>query len=232
VSGIDSATLDKPSLVIGNGESRKGIDLKLLQEKFITVGCNALHRDFMSDHLVCFDRRMAEEVTNNPATKNSKIHVRKDWFHYFRKIKKNKNIVEVPPIPYTGITPDDDPLNWGSGSYAVVIGASLSDTVFLIGFDLYGKHNKLNNVYKGTTNYAKTESNAVDPAYWIRQIGKTMSRLYHKKFVIINEPEWSIPKEWKLQNVQFMIVSDFMSLVLNTESKLDTAVFHGIQPAL
>ena len=232
MSGIDSAILDKPSLVIGNGESRKDINLKLLQEKFITVGCNALHRDFMSDHIVCVDRRMAEEVTNNPATQISKIYVRKDWFHYFRKIKKNKNIVEVPPIPYTGTAREDDPVNWGSGPYALLIGATLSDTIFLIGFDLYGNHNLLNNVYKGTANYAKTESNAVDPAYWIRQIGKTMSRLYHKKFVIINEPGWSVPKEWKLQNVQFMIVSDFMSLVLNTESKLDTAVFHGIQPAL
>lgn len=232
MSGIDSVTSDKPSLVIGNGESRKDINLELLKKKFITVGCNALHRDFIPDHLVCFDRRMAEEVTNNSATNISKIHVRKDWFHYFRKIKKNKNVVEVPPIPYTSTAKEDDPTNWGSGSYAVVVGASLSDTVFLIGFDLYGTNNKLNNMYKGTANYAKIQATAVDPAHWIRQIGKTMSRLYHTKFVIINHPGWSIPKEWQLQNVQFMNVSDFMSLVVNTESSLDAAVFYGIQPAL
>lgn len=212
MSGIDSATLDKPSLVIGNGESRNDINLELLREKFITVGCNALHRDFIPDHLVCFDRRMAEEVTNNAETKISKIHVRKDWFHYFRKIKKNKNVVEVPPIPYTGTAKEDNINNWGSGSYAVVVGTELSDTVFLVGFDLYGTNNRLNNMYKGTANYAQIGSTAVDPAFWIRQIGKTMARLHTKKFVIINQPEWNIPKEWQLQNVQFMNVSDFMSL--------------------
>lgn len=174
---------------------------------------------------------MAEEVTENLSS-NSKIYVRKDWFHYFRKIKKNKNVSEVPDIPYIQNSKEDESINWGSGPYAVVIGAALSDTVYLLGYDLYSKTKKVNNVYKGTINYSGIESKAIDPSYWIRQIGKTMARFHHKKFVIINEPGWSIPKEWQLQNVQFMIVSDFMSLVLNTRSNLDTAVFHGIQPAL
>ena len=35
--------------------------------------------------------------------------------------------------------------NWGSGPYAVLIGASLSEIhVSLVGFDLYGTNNHLN----------------------------------------------------------------------------------------
>jgi hypothetical protein len=222
---------DKPSLAIGNGESRKNINLELLRNDFITIGCNAIHRDFVPDHLVCFDRRMAEESTNSEKTQSCKIYVRKDWFHFFRKIKKNKNVFEVPGIPYIQKTKADDIVNWGSGPYAVLKAAELSDIVYLLGFDLYSKDNRVNNLYKGTENYSKAESKAVDPAYWIHQIGKLMGRFYDKKFVIINDTEWQLPKDWNLSNVSFMNINEFNSTMLN-KSLSNTAVFHGIQPAL
>ena len=218
-------------MAIGNGESRKDIDLENLRDHFITVGCNAIYRDFVPGHLICFDRRMAEEVTNSEKTKSSKIYVRKDWFHYFRKIKKNKNVLEVPEIPYLRKSRADDSINWGSGPYAVLKAAELSNTVYLLGFDLYSKDNKVNNIYKGTENYSSIDSKSVDPSYWIHQIGKVMSRFYEKKFVIINEPEWNIPKDWRLPNVSFTITNEFNSVLLN-RSVSNTAVFHGIHPAL
>ena len=47
-------------LVIGNGESRKDIDISAFNET--KVGCNAIIRDFFVDHLVCVDRRMVKEA--------------------------------------------------------------------------------------------------------------------------------------------------------------------------
>jgi hypothetical protein len=207
--GIDSATLDKPALVIGNGESRIGIDLDSLKEHFVTIGCNALHREFIPAHLVCFDRRMAAESTENPNMNQTLIHVRKDWFHYFRKIKKNKNVRELPCLPYVADAKVDNPNNWGSGPYAVLIAAMNYDKVYLIGFDLWSKSNLLNNVYKGTKNYSKEDSLAVDPSFWIYQISKIFLLHPEKEFVIINNVNWKMPDEWKLQNVCFTNISNF-----------------------
>ena len=75
------------AVVIGNGESRRSINLETYKSKYTMIGCNALHRDISVDHLICCDRRMAEEATNNINNQNTKIYVRPSWFHYFRKIK-------------------------------------------------------------------------------------------------------------------------------------------------
>ena len=128
-------------LVIGNGESRKSILLnEEVKKKFITIGCNALHRDFTSDHLVCCDRRMVEEAVKNPKNINSKIYTRDRYYKQFRKIEKNKNIFLLPSLPYSDKGKVNDPDHWGSGPYAVLLSANLiQDEIFIIGFDLYGQ---------------------------------------------------------------------------------------------
>jgi len=70
------------AVVIGNGESRRAIDIELLKADSL-IGCNAIHRDTVVDHLICCDRRMADEAVENPQTKNTLIYVRPSWFHYF-----------------------------------------------------------------------------------------------------------------------------------------------------
>ena len=47
-------------LVIGNGESRKDVPINKL--KGTKVGCNAIIRDYIVDHLICVDQRMVDEV--------------------------------------------------------------------------------------------------------------------------------------------------------------------------
>lgn len=152
---------------------------------------------------------MAAEATENILTKESTIYVREDWFHYFRKIKKNKNIQQLPKLPYNGNLKADKPNNWGSGTYALLIAATNYNKIFLLGFDLWSKSNLVNNVYKNTANYSKKETVAVDPSFWIHQISKVFLLHPNKEFVIINNGNWKMPDEWKLQNVSFMNLSDF-----------------------
>lgn len=192
-----------PVLVVGNGESRKNIDIPPLRNDFTIIGCNAIHRDLTVDHLVCCDRRMADEATDNPNTSDTLIYVRDSWFNYFRKIKKNKNVRYVPDIPYTADEKHDRPEHWGSGCYAVLLAATLSTEVTLLGFDLYGTNNKVNNVYKNTTNYSKQDSSAVDPSYWIYQIGMVFKYFPNTTFTITNNANWVMPKEWQRDNVKF-----------------------------
>ena len=192
------------ALVIGNGESRSHLDLNSLKINNILIGCNAIHRDIVVDHLVCCDRRMVEEAVKNPDTVNTEIYVREDWFKYYRKIQKLKNIKQVPALPYQGEAKRDRPEHWGSGGYAVLVAAELGFTnITLVGFDLYSKNNKVNNVYKGTTNYAAPDSHAIDHSYWVYQIAKVFDLFPKINFVVLNNNDWIMPREWLKQNVRF-----------------------------
>ena len=199
------------ALVIGNGESRKNLDLNSLKIDYILVGCNAIHRDLTVDHLVCCDRRMIDEAVSNQTTKNTAIYVREEWFKCYRKIKKHKNIFKVPALPYTGTLKKDLPDHWGSGVYAVLLAATMFDTVKLIGFDLYSKNKKVNNIYKGTDNYANNDSAPIDFSFWIYQLGKIFSYYPSVNFIIVNEGGWNYPSEWKHSNVYFENIEQLIS---------------------
>ena len=191
------------ALVIGNGESRFRINLNDFKDTHVLVGCNAIHRDCVVDHLICCDHRMVREALENPKTVNSTIHVRDNWHHYFRKIEKNKNVKLLPDLPYQGERRPDKAMHWGSGPYAVLVAAQLNlPVVSLVGFDLYGKQEQVNNIYKGTSNYSHPISNAVDPSYWIYQIGKLFSLFPDIQFNIINTEGWILPTEWQHDNVK------------------------------
>ena len=193
------------ALVIGNGESRGRIDLLAFKATHVILGCNALHRDMVVDHLICCDHRMVREALENPATANTMIHVRDNWHHYFRKIQKNKNVKLLPDLPYEAVSRMDNPVHWGSGPYAVLIAALLDhSSVSLVGFDLHGRQDRVNNIYKDTVNYSNSKSHAVDPSYWIYQIGKVFELFPKIEFKIMNTVGWHMPTEWQKSNVKFI----------------------------
>jgi hypothetical protein len=192
-------------LVIGNGESRKSIDID--QYQCDKIGCNAIHRDYRVDHLICADMRMVSEALGNSFYKRSLIYTRKDWFVRYRL---ESNIRMLPDLPYTGDKRWDNPFHWGSGPYSVLLGAMLTttNTVKMIGFDLYGIDNKINNVYKDTENYKESKSKAVDPSYWIYQIAKVFECYPNIVFKIYNRENWILPNQWKKFNVTIDSISN------------------------
>jgi hypothetical protein len=148
---------------------------------------------------------MAEEATNNPKINETKIYVRDHWYQYFRKIKKNKNVNLLPEVPTKGGLRKDEAEHWGSGPYAVLLAAVLDhEQIDLFGFDLYPIDRAVNNIYKGTVNYAREGSQAVDPSYWIYQIGSIFTYYPNIKFVIRNRQGWIMPEEWQKNNVEFI----------------------------
>lgn len=205
------------ALVIGNGESRRDIDLHIIVKNYdIIVGCNAVHRDFIPDHLICCDNRMVKEALKNPLIKN--IYTRDKYYQEHRKIAKHKNVLRLPPLPYQGYQKVDDPLHWGSGPYAVLLAAELNTKyIDLIGFDLYGNNDKVNNVYKGTENYSRSDYQAVDPSYWIMQIKQVFKKFPNKKFTLFNYPDWVLPRDWHYTNISFENIFQYHSLTLNTD---------------
>jgi len=189
--------------VFGNGESRRIININDFDSSYIKIGCNAIHRDIVVDHLICCDRRMIEEAVENPQSKDTFIYVREEQYHHFRKVRKNKKIRLLPELPYQGEKRADKPTHWGSGPYALLVACSLDPIeIDLYGFDLYSKNNFVNNIYKGTKNYKQKNGSAVDPGYWIYQIGKLFTLYPNIKFNVYNENSWSLPLQWQHLNVK------------------------------
>lgn len=192
-------------LVIGNGESRKHLDIsKLNQPK---IGCNAIFRDYFTEHLVCVDRRMVQEaILAEINTKNTFIYTRADWCDQFRTL----HIRKVPDLFYKGTERWDEPFNWGSGPYAVLLGAMLTKTaeVKLIGFDLYSSTKLVNNIYKSTLNYDNADKHAVDPRYWIHQIMKVFEYYNNINFILYNTTNWQLPVAWNMPNVKVDSISN------------------------
>jgi len=190
---------------IGNGESRSTIDIGKLDGP--KSGCNALYRDYYTDYLICVDKRMVQEALNAKVNlNNTLVYTRPDWYPRF----KNIGVRQVPPLPYKGDQRWDEPFQWGSGPYAVLVAALFAKEKYvnLIGFDLHSKTKTVNNIYKGTPNYDDTDKKAVDPRYWIHQIGMVFSCFPKIKFTIYQDDEWELPKAWNYSNVKVDTISN------------------------
>ena len=192
-------------IVIGNGESRASIDIDKLSGP--KVGCNAIMRDYNMDYLICVDRRMVQEAIDCSANEPSLVYTRKDWHHYF---KNNKRIRIVPDLPYAGSERPDDPFHWGSGPYAVLLAAKHAKEGFvdLLGFDLHSETSNVNNIYKNTPNYDSADKRAVDPRYWIHQIGKVFECFPKIQFTIYQTDNWQLPQAWNYPNVKVDTISN------------------------
>ena len=196
-------------LVIGNGESRKTINLELLEGP--KIGCNAIFRDYKVDHCICVDRRMVDEAIFDKQNNHTLIYTRDDWHN--RYIKHN-NILKLPELPYQGNERWDQPFQWGSGPYAALLGAMLADKlVKMIGFDLYGVEGKTNNIYKDTKNYNSSDKRAVDPRYWVHQHAMVFECFPKIKFIVYNKTDWDLPKAWIKPNV---MVDNISNIYYNT----------------
>lgn len=195
----------KSALVIGNGESRKDINLYNFRGTHVLIGCNAVHRDYLVDILSCCDARMVEEAQQNIHAEYIKIYTRAKWRSRFT----HQNVHVYPKLPYVGENKIDDPEHWGSGGYAVLLAAHLGyKDVSLLGFDLYSKNSLVNNIYKNTENYSTKDKPAVDHSFWVYQIAKVFEHYPSTQFTIINEEDWKMPSEWQKSNVIFKDILD------------------------
>ena len=63
--------------VIGNGASRKNVNLDILKQHGKIIGCNALYRDFTPDHLFANDSIILHEILSTDYPKNNEVYLLK-----------------------------------------------------------------------------------------------------------------------------------------------------------
>ena len=177
--------------VIGNGESRRTFALNQIKDQ--TIGCNAVHRDFTCDKFVAVDRRMVEEILRNDAVTASAVYTRQDWY----KEWCSDRVRSLPDLPFEGLDKVDKPFHWNSGPYAVLLASMmLPQQIHLLGFDLWSVDGLVNNFYKGTSNYSKTDSKKIMPDFWIYQLAKVFNYYSQIEFIQHQRQDWRIPDSW------------------------------------
>ena len=61
--------------VIGNGNSRKNVNLDILKQHGKIIGCNALYRDFTPDHLFTNDCEVLHEIISSQYTNTNETYI-------------------------------------------------------------------------------------------------------------------------------------------------------------
>lgn len=208
-----SKTTDRV-IVVGNGESRTNINLQRLVENDFTIACNAFHRDYVPDVLVCCDRDTAYEALKNTQISNTKIIVRKEFYLNNKDRFEHRCLEIVPALPAVSESREDQPEHWGSGTYAVLYAAQQSQKeIYLIGFDLYGRNGFVNNIYKGTKYYSSADSRSVDPSYWVYQLSVVFRNHPYRSFILVNDANWQWPGSWNFPNLSSMETEYFNARV-------------------
>jgi hypothetical protein len=127
------------AFVLGNGVSRRHIDLPQLKTLGRVYGCNAIYREFEPDVLISTDTPISERIQLEGY---SQTHV-----HYTRK-----------PLPDSGALRITQKY-FGFSSGPVAVGQAALDgaiAVYLLGFDMGPTRNgRFNNIYADTEFYKK-----------------------------------------------------------------------------
>lgn len=155
------------AFVLGNGTSRKSVDLSQLSLLGKVYGCNALFRDYIPDVLVATDRPIATAIQNSG-------YAHKHVF-YTRRPLENSGALVVPR-EYFGFS---------SGPIATSLAAIDGHRrVYMLGFDMGpNENNHINNLYAGTEFYRATNAPPTYTGNWIKQIIKVAKDHPHTRFI-------------------------------------------------
>lgn len=184
--------------MLGNGTSRKLINLNQLKDKGTVYGCNALYREFDPNFLVAVDTKMVLEIN-------------KAGYQHSHSVWTNPNRAYNGINGFNFFNPSK---GWSSGPTALWF-ASTHDTqdIYIVGFDYQGIDNKINNVYADTLNYKKSHERATFHGNWSKQTMITCQKYPQKRYIRVLGDDAFIPKEFsKLDNLEHINVEEFKKI--------------------
>ena len=188
--------------VVGNGVSRRQVDLDQLKLHGTVYGCNALYREFVPDVLISTDNPISTHIQQSGYSAN---HT-----HYTRK-----------PLPDTGAQRvPQQYFGFSSGPIAVGIAAlARHESVYLIGFDMGPtRTGHFNNCYADTEFYKKSSANPTFTGNWVRQLKTIAKEHLTTRFVRVQgDTTAQIPELLGISNMSHMPIEDFLNRINNTK---------------
>lgn len=193
---------------IGNGESRLGTEISQFGAFGKIYGCNALHRDYKVDSLVCCDRRMVDEALYSKYTGD--IYTRPDWYTVFH----TPQVRRLPHFPWQQEQKWQKEFHWGSGTHSINLACHHKhEIVVVLGHD-FDTGSSVNNVYKNTNNYDTDTHTPVNPSFWKRQFEILFDWYTNITFILCRPDltDWSVRQEWQNRpNVLFQSTGDMIN---------------------
>lgn len=190
------------AFVLGNGVSRKQINLDDLRPHGKIYGCNALYRDFTPDVLVSTDKPISETIQNSGYAVNNLM--------YTRNVIPGLGAYRIP----------DSYFGYSSGPIALALAAdSDHSAIYIIGFDMGPDAvGRFNNVYADTEFYKKSSSTPTYSGNWARQMATVMKEHRRKSFIRVQGPTTATVQEFnKIGNLLHMSLPEFLDRVKSSQ---------------
>ena len=190
--------MKKVAFVLGNGTSRKSINLSELKQYGSVYGCNAIYREFLPDYLVAVDTKMIIELN-----KESVQHRCSVWTNPNKAFSKMSG--------FNFFTPSK---GWSSGPTALHMASDHgSDEIYILGFDYKGlgvNGEYVNNVYADTFNYKRSNERATYFGNWLKQTATTVQKFSKKRYIRVLGENVFVPSELsKLPNLTHISIEEF-----------------------
>jgi len=184
------------AFVLGNGKSRKGLNLHRLKLKGKIYGCNALYREFAPDYLIAVDPKMVIEISKSGYQLSNEV-----WTN------KRRSTDNIQNMNYF-----EKSLGWSSGPTALTLASNHGyNKIYILGFDYNSQDGYLNNVYAGTENYRKTTDTATYYGNWLKQTYNCIKRNPNTRYIrVITEEHNFVPDDLKtLGNLEHIDIVNF-----------------------
>ena len=180
------------AFVLGNGESRRGIEINDLKEKGTVFACNAVYRTHQPHFLIAVDPKMILEIAETDYPVHNKV-----WSNFNAQYNKNPKILDHCNWFKPG-------LGWSSGPTALRMACEHGfKEIYILGFDYQGhkdgKRFKLNNLFGDTRNYKKRNEEATFYGNWMNQTKRCLQDFKDVRFHRVIPKGWFRPKdiEWQ-----------------------------------
>ena len=193
------------AFVLGNGESRKGIEINDLKEKGTVFACNAVYRTHRPHFLIAVDPKMVFEIAETDYPIHNKV-----WSNFNAQYNKHPKILNH----VNWFKPS---LGWSSGPTALRMACEHGfKEIYILGFDYQG-HNQgkrftLNNMFGDTRNYKKRNDEATFYGNWMNQTKRCLQDFKDVKFHRVIPKGWFQPKdiEWA-GNIDHPTTEEFLA---------------------
>ena len=183
------------AFVLGNGESRKGINLDELKKHGTVFACNGVYRTHRPDFLIAVDPKMVSEIAETDYMLHNKV-----YSNFNAQYNKNPKILDH----VQWFKPS---LGWSSGPTALRMACDHGfKEIYILGFDYQGVADssaknrfKVNNLFKDTRNYKKGNDQATFFGNWMNQTKKCLQDFKDVQFHRVIPTGWYQPKDlaWK-----------------------------------